>query len=84
LIHSIHVNTALYSESSNIGLVVLAYFACTPYKVSYSRGPRELFNSAEQFEKRPEASIGKGKAREVGGIWDVMSQTVETKNTTGS
>jgi hypothetical protein len=35
LIHSIHVNTALYSESSNIGLVVLAYFACTPYKFSY-------------------------------------------------
>ncbi len=62
----------------------------TPFKAPkngpklYSRGPRELFNSAEQFEKRPEASIGEGKAREVGGIWDVMSQTVETKNTTGS
>jgi hypothetical protein len=43
-----------------------------------SRGTQELFNSAEQLEKHPEASISEEKAREVGGIWDVMSQTVET------
>jgi hypothetical protein len=61
----------------------------TPFKAPkngpklYSRGTQELFNSAEQLEKCPEASIGEEKAKEVGGIWDVMSQTVETKNTTG-
>jgi hypothetical protein len=49
----------------------------------YSCGTQELFNSAEQLEKRPEPSISEEKAREVGGIWNVMSQTVETKNTTG-
>jgi hypothetical protein len=50
----------------------------------YSRGTQELFNSAEQLEKQPEPSISEEKVREVSGIWDVMSQTVETKNTTGS
>jgi hypothetical protein len=49
----------------------------------YSIGTQELFNSAEQLEKRPEPSVSEEKAREVGGIWDLMSQTVETKNTTG-
>jgi hypothetical protein len=41
-------------------------------------------NSAEQLEKHPEPNIREEKAREVGEIWDVMSQTVETKNITGS
>ncbi len=52
----------------------------TPFKAPknglklYSRGTRELFNSAEQLEKCPEASIGEGKAREVGGNFDNSSQ----------
>jgi hypothetical protein len=50
----------------------------------YSHGIQELFNSAEQLEKCPEPNISEEKAIEVGEIWDVMSQTVETKNTTGS
>jgi hypothetical protein len=49
----------------------------------HSRGTPYLFNSAEQLEKRPEPNIREEKAREVGEIWDVMSHSVETKNTTG-
>ncbi len=35
------------------------------------------------IKKRPETNIREEKAREVGEIRDVMSQTIETKNTNG-
>jgi hypothetical protein len=50
----------------------------------YSCGTQKFFYSTEQLEEQPEPNICEEKAREVGEIWDVMSQTVETKNTIGS
>jgi hypothetical protein len=65
--------------SADFGWVQLTLFKAPKIGPKlYSRGTQKLFNSAEQLETHPEASISEEKSGEVGGIWDIMSQTVET------
>ncbi len=42
------------------------------------------FLTVQNNLQRPDPNIRQEKAREVGEIWDVISQTIETKNTNGS